>query len=69
MEEVLLYVSKDVYDYECTSLIEGESKVIYKDDKTKIRLKKRGKKIFNIIVNYGDKPITEIARNLLLIQA
>lgn len=69
MEEVLQYVSKDVYEEECTSLAEGDSKVIYRDNKTKIKLKKRGKRIFNIIINYGDKPITEVARNLLLLQS
>lgn len=69
MEEVLLYVSKDVYENECINLLDGESKIIYLDEKTKIKLKKKGRKVLNIIVNYGEKPITEIAKNLLLLQS
>ena len=63
MEEVLKYVDLIYYQKKSKGLKNGESKEIYKDDNIKIKLIKRGNKIYNIIVNYGEKPIEEIAKS------
>lgn len=66
MEEVLKYVSVDLYRQESSNLKNGQTKIIYQDTDRKIKLKKSGKRVFNIIVNYGTEPITDIAKSLLV---
>lgn len=66
MEEVLKYITIGTYNKEKKNLKSGETKVIYKDDKVKIKIMKEGRKVYNIIVNYGTTPIQDIVKNLLL---
>lgn len=66
MSEVLEFVSIELYNKESKKLKSGEIKIIYEDDKRRIKLMKQGKSIYNIIVNYGNTPIEEVARNLLV---
>lgn len=66
MNEVIKFISREKYEEECTSLKEGEWKVIYNSDEIKITLTKEGKKIRNIIVNYGNIPIQDTVKNLLI---
>lgn len=66
MGEVLQFVSMELYNQESKKLKSGQTKVIYQDAERKIRLMKQGRSIYNIIVNYGNTPIEEIAKNLLV---
>lgn len=66
MEEVLQFVSMELYRQESKGMKNGQTKVIYQDEQRKIKLMKQGRSIYNIIVNYGNIPIEEIAKNLLV---
>lgn len=66
MGELLKYVSLEQYQKEVKDLKSGETRVIYSDTERKIKLKKQGRKVFNVIVNYGNIPIADIAKNLLV---
>lgn len=66
MGEILKYVSLEQYQEEVKGLKSGQTKVIYSDTERKIKLKKQGRKVFNVIVNYGNIPIVDIAKNLLV---
>lgn len=66
MEEVLKYISKELYNEESKKLKSGQTKIIYQDEKRKVKLMKHGRSVYNIIVNYGNMPIEEVAKNLLV---
>lgn len=66
MGEVLQFVSMELYKQKSKNLKSGQTKVIYEDTQIKIKLMKQGRKIYNIIINYGNIPIEEIAKNLLV---
>ena len=66
LEKVLNYVPFDVYSKEKNVLKNGEDKVIYDKEKVKIKIMKRGNKIYNIITNYGDIDIRDIAKELVV---
>lgn len=66
MGEVLQFVSMELYKQESKKLKNGQTKVIYQDTERKIQLIKRGRSIYNIIINYGNTSIEEIAKNLLV---
>lgn len=66
LEKVLQYVSLDVYSNEKKILKNGEDKVIYDTEKVKIKIMKRGNKVYNIITNYGDIDIRDIAKELVV---
>lgn len=66
LEKVLQYVSLDVYSNEKKILKNGEYKVIYNTEKVKIKIMKRGNKVYNIITNYGDIDIRDIAKELVV---
>lgn len=66
MGEVLQFVSMELYQQESKGMKSGQTKVIYQDEQRKIKLMKQGRSIYNIIVNYGNTPIEEIAKNLLV---
>lgn len=66
LEKVLQYVSLDVYSNEKKILKNGEDKVIYNTEKVKIKIMKRGNKVYNIITNYGDIDIRDIAKELVV---
>lgn len=65
MEEVLKYITIDEYTKEKSTLRNGESKVVYEDHDIKLKLMKKGRKIYNIIVSYGTEDIEDIAKNLI----
>lgn len=66
LDKVLQYVPFDVYSNEKKILKNGEDKVIYDTEKVKIKIMKRGNKVYNIITNYGDIDIREIAKELVV---
>lgn len=66
MGEVLKYITIETYEKEKNQLKSGETKVVYEDDEIKIKLMKQGRKVYNIIVNYGTTPIQNIAKNLMV---
>ena len=67
MNEILKYVSIETYEKEKKIIKDGETKVIYKNDKLKIKLMREGKKVYNIIIVYGTRPIQDIIKDMLLI--
>ena len=67
MNEILKYVSIEKYEKEKKIIKDGETKVIYKNDKLKIKLMREGKKVYNIIIVYGTRPIQDIIKDMLLI--
>lgn len=66
MEEIFRFISREEYDREAKQLKSGESKIIYEKDKRKIKIIKQGRSIYNIIVNYGNTPIEQVAKKLLV---
>lgn len=66
MEEILQFVSMELYQQESKKMKNGEVKIIYEDSQRKIKLIKQGRSIYNIIINYGQTPIEEVAKKLLL---
>lgn len=66
MSELLQFVSMELYQQESKGMKSGQTKVIYQDAERKIKLMKQGRSIYNIIVNYGNTPIEQVARNLLV---
>lgn len=69
MCEILKFISLEHYKKESKKLKDGENKTVYQDTQVKITLMKIGKKVYNIITEYGETPIEDIASNLLLVQA
>lgn len=66
MEEVLKYVTLKEYNEEYNALKNGEDKIIYKDNKIKITLKKRGKKVYTFIDRFKNtNNINNILKNIL----
>lgn len=68
-EEILDYVSKEVYQKTYYQLKNGENKILYEDKKIRISLIKTKKRVFAVKTHYGDMPIEEVVRNMMLIQA
>lgn len=66
MEEVFNFISKEEYERESKGLKSGQTKVVYQDSERKIKLMKQGRKVYNVIVNFGNIAITDIAKNLLV---
>ena len=50
-------------------LKDGENKVLYCDDKVRIRIINFKKNIYTVITEYGDKPIDEVVKNMITVQA
>ncbi len=63
--DIYNFVEKEVVLKEKKSLKSGQTVIIYEDKQIKIKLMKRGRKVFTVIVNYGDESIENIARNLV----
>lgn len=68
-KEVLKYVSREDYLEVYNSLKDKEYKILYQADKIRISLAKRGKRIFTVKTHYGNMPIEEVVKNMMLIQA
>ncbi len=66
MNKVLEYITLEEYNKAIKTLEDRESRIIFETDSIKIKIKKIGKDIFNIIVRCGDKSITDIAKELLV---
>lgn len=66
MNEVLKYITMEQYEAEAKTLKDGETRIIYREKKIKIKLMKRGKKIYKILIEYGNIPIDDIARKLMV---
>ena len=62
------YISIEAYEKEKKLIKDGETKVIYQNDKLKIKLMREGKKVYTIIVTYGTRPIQDIVKDMLLEQ-
>ena len=69
MDSIFKYVSTEYYAQQVKDLKSGETKVIYESKNLKIKLRKSARKVYAIFVSYGDIPISEIAKNLVLVQA
>ena len=66
MEEVLKYVTLKQYNKEYNDLKNGQDKIIYVDDKIKITLKKRGKKVYTFIDRFKNtNNINNILKNIV----
>lgn len=68
MNEVLKYITIETYKKEKKLIKDGETKVIYENDKLRIKLMREGKKVYNVIIRYGTRPIQDIVREILLVQ-
>lgn len=55
--DVLEYIDKDVLNKHKKSISNGEDKVIFENDNIKITLKKRGRKTFIFIDEYGTRSV------------
>lgn len=66
MREVLKYLTKEQIEGYKKRLKNGQTVVIYHDDRVKIRLKKIGRKYITSIIEYGNKDILDIVNNLLI---
>lgn len=66
MNKVLEYIILEEYNKAIETLEDRESRIIFATDSIKIKVKKYGKDIFNIIVTNGDKNFTEVAKDLLV---
>ena len=69
-EEYSKYISKEVWQKECENLEEGQNKVLYFNQKDKVRLRitKIGKKVFTVRTTFGDMDIRECVRNMMIKQ-
>lgn len=66
MEEVLKYITLEQYNKESNSLKNKQDKIIYVDNKTKITLKKRGKKVYTFIDRFeNNNNINNILKNIV----
>lgn len=68
-EKIFKYVSREEYRRALKFLKTGESKVIYYDGHIKIRIIKLERKVYTLISEYGNEPIDEIVRNMIIVQA
>ncbi len=50
-------------------LKDGENKVLYCDDKVRVRIINFKENIYTVITEYGDKPIDEVVKNMITVQA
>ena len=55
MEEVFKFISKEFYEEEKQKLKDGQTIEIYEDDKVIISLRRRDKKTYTIIEEFGEK--------------
>ncbi|WP_195970927.1 hypothetical protein [Clostridium thermobutyricum] len=66
MKEIFDYISIKEYEEKTKQIKDGQTINLYSSNIIKIRLKKRGSKLYTVIVRYGEEDISNIARNLLL---
>lgn len=68
-KEILKYISREKYLEVYYGLGDREHRVIYEANQLRISLTKVGKRVFTVKTYFGDKPIEEIVKNMMLIQA
>lgn len=66
MKEIFDYISIKEYEEKTKQIKDGQTINLYSSNIIKIKLKKRGSKLYTIIVRYGEEDISNIARNLLV---
>lgn len=66
MINVYDFISIDEVNKAKKSLKSGQTIVIFQDEQRKIKLTKSGRRVYTVIVNYGDKAIENIANDLLV---
>lgn len=68
-KKVLEYITEEEYMNERKFLKDGENKVLYCDDKVRVRIINFKENIYTVITEYGDKPIDEVVKNMITVQA
>jgi hypothetical protein len=68
-DEVFNYILFDEYKKICDEISIGTNKVIYEDKNIRVRVRKIGKKIFTIKMNFEEISIDEVVKNIILVQA
>lgn len=66
LKEIFDYISIKEYEEKTKQIKDGQTINLYSSNIIKIKLKKRGSKLYTIIVRYGEEDISNIARNLLV---
>lgn len=64
MEEIIKYVTAEVYINETKDLKNGERKNIYSDMITDIEVEKVGRKIYTFVNKYGEGKLNDALNNL-----
>ena len=57
MEEIIKYISIEMYVNETKDLQSGQSKNIYSDTNIDIEIKKVGRRIYTFVNKYGDEKL------------
>lgn len=62
------YITEAVFNKACDELKDGDSTIVYETENLKIKLRRRGKKIKQIFLIYGDRPFSECIQDLVSLQ-
>lgn len=63
--DILKYIEESDLNNEKKQISDGEYKVIFENENIKITLKKRGKKIYTFIDEYGDKSVNKALNEIV----
>lgn len=64
MDNILKYVSEELFNEYKKNLKTGQTKTIYSDESIDIEIQKVGRKIYTFINHYGNKKLNEALNNI-----